>query len=259
MIRRPALIAGTAAAVLAALFSAACSSEEEPLTAEQAAAIAQAGLLTQDDLPSAEWVVTEGAQEDTDGEVDDPTDTDDLFANTEACQALDEAMTAAGFTDEGGAFSPLAEAERSFDFEGGESLVARSVQAGVLVRPEASDIDEAFEALREVMSADAVRPCLESAFTESLGGDESGLTISTINVTDVEKVTDDGVGIGLDVEAVALIIPINLHMEIHMWPEGPAAGQLILMELNSETVQDATPEILEAARTRLAEAVEANR
>ena len=40
MTRRPALIAGTAVAVLAALFSTACKSESKPLTAEQAESLA---------------------------------------------------------------------------------------------------------------------------------------------------------------------------------------------------------------------------
>ncbi|MCB9482908.1 MAG: hypothetical protein H6675_02760 [Dehalococcoidia bacterium] len=259
MTRRPALIAGTAVAVLAALFSTACKSESKPLTAEQAESLAQAGLLTQEDLPSAEWTVTDGPT--TDGEQGDgPPDANTLFADTEACRDLEAAINAAGFsTADAAEDAPLAETERSFDFDGGDSLVARSVQSSIAVPQDPKEIEAGFEALRKVMTADGVRPCFESAFTESLGGEDSGVTISSIEVTDIEKVTEDGVAIGLDLQAVAFIIPINLHMEMHMWPEGPAAGQLMIMELNSETLKDASADIREAARTRLAEAVKANK
>src|SRR5690606_35715142 len=131
---RPVL--GVALAALTALFALGCSSDDEPLTAEQAAALAAAGLLTEDDLPSSNWVVTEGSEDGAPDDLDGgaPTDADDLFANTEACRELEAAITEViGDDDDTEETQPLAEASRSFDFGGDDQLMARSVQASVSV------------------------------------------------------------------------------------------------------------------------------
>ncbi len=262
MPRRPLLLLGAALAALTSLVALGCSSEAEPLTAEQAAAVAADGLLTEEDLPSAEWEIAEGEEAASDGGEDAVgPDTDDLFANTEACQDLEAAIEELiGRDDETTEDTPpLAEASRSFDFGGDDQLIFRSVQASVSVPADPAEVDAGFEALREVMNADTVRPCFESAFTEALaGGGEMGVTISRIDVTEPAKVSDDAIALAIDLEAIAVIIPINLHLEMHFWPEGPAVGELMLMELNSELLADSAPEILEAARARLAAAVEAN-
>jgi len=260
MSRRPLLLLGAALTALTSLVALGCSSEAEPLTAEQAAAVVAAGLLTEEDLPSADWTVTEGEDAASEDEAIGP-DTDDLFANTEACQDLQAAIEEVLGSEAAAAEETpsLAEATRTFEFGGDEQLAMRSVEASVSVPADPADVEAGFEALREVMNADAVRPCFESAFTEALsGGEEMGVTISRIDVTEPAKVNDDAVAIAIDLEAIAVIIPINLHLEMHFWPEGPAVGQLMIMELNSELLKDSAPEILEAARTRLAAAVEAN-
>ncbi len=268
MSRRTALIAGAAIALFSAILATACSGGDEPLTAEQAAAIVQAGLLTEEDLPSVDWTITDGPGEEdaSDEDVSDPTE---MFGESEACKDLAQAFIelggSAGDAGEGGAAEDesdaLAEAERAFEFGGDESLVIRNVQSSVSVLGTDEEVDAAFELLQEVMTADAMRPCFESIFTEALaGGEEAGVTISSLDISDPETlVNEDAVGIAMDLEAIAFIIPINLHLEMHFWPEGPAAGQLLFMEMNSETLQDAAPEIIEAAGTRLAEAVKANR
>jgi hypothetical protein len=259
MPRRPFLLVGTVLTALTALVALGCSSEDEPLTAEQAAAVAAAGLLTEEDLPNAEWTVTEG--EGAEDAEEDIGDTDDLFASTESCQDLQAAIEELFGTEEEAEETPsLAEATRTFDFGGDDQLVLRSVEASVSVPADPAEVEAGFEALREVMNADAVRPCFESAFTESLsGGEDMGVTISSLEVTEPAKITDDAIAIAIDLEAIAVIIPINMHMEMHFWPEGPAVGELMFMELNSDLLKDNAPEILEAARTRLAEAVEANK
>jgi len=258
MPRRPLLLVGAVLTVLTALVAVGCSSEDEPLTAEQAAAIVAAGLLTEADLPSADWIVTEGAEQDE--EAAGP-DTDDLFASTEACQDLAAAIDAlTGNEEDGTSARPnLAEASRSFEFGGSNQLVLRTVEASVSVPTDPAEVEAGFEALRQVMNADAVRPCFEAAFTGALAtGGEMGLTIDRIDVTEPAKVSANAIAIAIDLEATAVIIPIVMHLEMHFWPEGPAVGELMFMELNSGLLKDAMPEILEAARARLEAAVKAN-
>jgi|GEM_PF-3255983 len=257
MPRRPLLLVGVAFAALTALVALGCSSEDEPLTPEQAAAIVEAGLVAEEDLPSTVWEVTDGPAEDG-GEGEEP---DDMFAGTEACQDLEAAIEAFAVS-EGEDTPPLAEGERSFD-AGGESLVLRSVQTSVIVPDDPAEVEQGFTALREVFNAETLRPCFEEAFMEGFlssdGADAEGVAVTELALTEPETVIEDGVGIALDVEAVAFIIPIALHLEIHMWPEGPAVGSLMFMEMNSELLQENSADMLEAARTRLAAAVEANR
>lgn len=258
--RRPSLLlTGAAAAALGlTLLLSACGGDDEPLTVEQAETIVQAGLLTVEDLPSVNWTVTEGA---TVSEDEEGISSDDMFGDTEACRDLEAAiLEVTGQSAEGQEeIPPLAEASRSFEFGGDQTLVARSVESGVAVPEDRSSIDDAFDLLREVFTADHVRPCFESSFQESMGGEDVGVVISRFEVTEPARVKPEGVALALDLEAVAFIIPINMHMQMHFWPEGPAVGQLFLIELNSDTLATGSEAILENARKRLADAVAANR
>jgi hypothetical protein len=252
--RRPLLL-GVALAALTALVALGCTSEDERLTAEQATALVEAGLVTEEDLPSTVWEVTEGSPDD--GEAGD--EPDDMFAGTEACQDLEAAIEAFAVS-EGEDSPPLAEGERSFD-AGGDSLVLRSVQTSVIVPAEPAEVEQGFEALREVFNVETLRPCFEEAFMEGFmsdGGDAEGVAVTELAVTEPDTVIEGGVGITLQMEAAAFIIPIALHLEIHMWPEGPAVGSLMFMEMNSELLQENSADMLEAAHTRLASAVRAN-
>lgn len=256
MPRRPLLLA-VAFAALTALVALGCSSEDEPLNAEQASAIVEAGLVAEEDLPSTAWEVTEGPTEDAaDGE-----EPDDMFAGTEACQDLEAAIEAFAVS-EGKDTPPLAEGERTFE-AGGDSLVLRSVQTSVIVPEDPAEVEQGFAALREVFNAEALRPCFEEAFMEGFlgsdGADAEGVAVTELALTEPGTVIEGGVGIALDVEAVAFIIPIALHLEMHMWPEGPAVGSLVFMEMNSELLEENAADMLGAARARLASAVEANR
>lgn len=267
---RSNLFIGAALLALTSLIALGCSSGgTKALTAEQAAAVVAAGLLAEEDLPATSWEVTEGEAEGdaedsgAEGEDGPVPDADSMFGETEACQELEAALAQFGGGDgeSGGSEetgSVLAEGERTFD-AGGDSLILRSVQAGVTVPADPDEVEAGFELLREVFNAETLRPCFEEAFTEGLGaGEESGVVLSELSVTDAANIIEGGIGIAMDVQALAFIITIDLHLEIHMWPEGPAVGSLMMMEMNSTLLQDNQAAILTAARTRLADAVKAN-
>ncbi len=247
--------AGLAVCALVASVVLACSGggEEEPVTAEQAAAIVAAGLLAEEDLPSATWEAeeTDNLTQDDAASEDGLEDPDDLFASTPACQAVSEILQAANEDS-----TPLADIERAFN-NGDGGLVARGVTSNIFVPDPSLDIDEQFDRLSDVFTPDGMRACFEDGFRASLEGEE-GVVISGIEVYAPETVAPGGIGLAMDLEAIALIIPIELHLEMHMWPEGPAVGSLMIMEMNSELLRENAGDIVDNAHSRLAAAVEAN-
>lgn len=260
---RPLLRSTTfAGAALVAAVALACGGggdEPEPVTAEQATAIVSDGLLTAEDLPNASWETEETdllAAGDSEGESDIPLeDPDDLFDNTPSCQAVAEAL---GVLDEEDGPPSLADVERSFTVGGtGDSLVLRNVVSNVFVPDPEVGVAEPFEQLRGVFNADSMRPCFEDAFRASFEEGE-GVILSSIDVYEPDRVVTDGVGIAVDLQAIAMFVPLDLHLQMHFWPEGPAAGTLMLLEMNSELVQRNAGSIVDNASTRLAAAVEAN-
>ncbi len=248
----------TPLACAVAALALACSGGSDPVTPEQAAAIVAAGVLMQEDLPAGSWAVEEtdnllaDAEESEGAGAEALQDPDDLFANTPSCQAVAALLEDLNQED----VPPLADLERSFT-TGGESLVVRNVVSNVFVPDEQVEIDEAFNRLQAVFSADGMRACFEDAFRESLESEE-GIVLSGLEVHEPEYTAEGGVGIAVDLEALAVIIPIALHLELHMWAEGPAVSSLVLMELNSDLVQRNAGSIVDNARSRLAAAVEAN-
>ncbi len=220
------------------------------LTAEQADAVASAGLLTREDLPTADWFV-----EDFDyvANPSDSSDEDDMWGNTPACQDVAAALDELSFGDS----TPLASKERDFN-TGDGSLMMRSVTSSVAVPDTDISLTELFGTLSQQFSADSMRPCFESGLVSSLEEDPD-LLVTRINVYTPDAVIEGGVAIGLDLEAVAVIVPIELKLQMHMWPEGPAAGNLIVMEMNSDLLTRNMADILETAQQRLADAVAAAR
>ena len=147
------------AVALAATVLAACSGGEDPVTPEQAAAIAAAGLLVEEDLPSITWEVEdEDGDETPAGEgLDDP---DDIFATTPSCQAFVEAIGEGQTAEER---ESLADVTRTFD-NGGDSLVVRSVSSNVTVPDPETDLEGRFEAVRSLFTPDNMRACFEDGF-----------------------------------------------------------------------------------------------
>lgn len=225
--------------------------EPRVLTAEEAATLAQSALLTQEDLPNADWTV-----EDVDrleGEQSEGGPSDDLFGSTPACQEIAAAFEQLG-ADE--TTDSLANLERSFETSDDGSLMMRSVLSGIVVPDPSVDVDETFASLREVLTADSIRPCFEAGMVAAME-DEGGLVVSRIDVDTPENVVENGVAIAMDLEAIALVVPLNLRLELHMWPAGQAVGNLMVMEMNSDLLARNMGSILENAQQRLAEAVAA--
>lgn len=243
--------AATLACVLAASAVLGCGGGgDDPLTPEQAAAIVAAGLVTEADLPSLTWDIEELDNLAAAAEAGDDEGFDDFIQTTPACQALALAVGDREGED------LLADVERSFT-NGGDSLVLRNVESNVFVPHPDVDIDARFQTLDDLFTADSLRACFEEGLRDSLES-KGGIVISAIEISDPEHRFPDGVGVAVDLAAIALIIPIEMHLEMHMWPEGPAVGSLMFMEINSTLLQQNTGDIVDNAQSRLAAAVKAN-
>ncbi len=220
-----------------------------PLTPEFAGRLALAGLLTTADLPEADWTVEDvdhtGA---TGGGL--ASSAANLFGATPECA---EFVTVTEQIS-GGATGPLADQERTFDAGAGR-LLMRSVSSGVTVPEESTDLDDTFETLRALFDTENLRPCLEAGVTANIERDQD-VSVSRIDVYTPETVIEGGVAIGVNVGAIAVILPLQISLEIHLWPQGPAIGSLIVMEMNSDLIARNMDSILENAQQRLAGAVQ---
>ena len=243
--------AGLGLAAVLAAFSVACSDgSDEPPTAEEAAAIVAAGLLEEADLPEATWTV-----EDTDLSTSpDGEGEDDDLMTAESCATVNALFDEI----EGSSGSSLADVEREFTTGDEAQFQQTSITSNVFVPDPEIDLEATFEDIREAFAIDAIRPCFEESLPELFGGEEAGITVTSVTVTEATHVAEEGIGIAVDLDAVALIIPLVLHLEMHMWPSGDAVGSLMLLDLNSDLVSENSAAIVEAAEQKLADAVEAN-
>ncbi|MDO9443763.1 MAG: hypothetical protein Q7K37_00455 [Dehalococcoidia bacterium] len=225
----------------------ACGGGDKAITADQASAVAAAALLTTTDLPAATWAVTEN----------DPNATDDsddgFFGEAASCQQFEAAFQG---MSSGATVEPLAEASRDFDGGDESSLVLRQITTSVAVMPEDYDTAGRVKEMRDLFTADALKPCFEEGFAAAFGTE--GVTINSLEVTNpTVKANGDAGAIAVDMDALAIILPIKLHMEIHFWSEGQVGGTLLFIELNSDLLQTNQKAIVDAAAKRVTDAIAA--
>lgn len=243
-LRRTAVLAALGAAGLLV----ACGGGDKAITAEQAPAVAAAALLTTADLPAGDWTATEGTPGD-----DSDSASDDIFSGAPSCAQFEAAFEGlAASTD----VEPLAEASRDFDGGDEASLVLRQVTTSVAVMPEDYDTAGRVKEMKDLFTADALKPCFEEGFAAAFGTE--GVTVNSLEVTNpTVKANAEAGAIAVDMDALAIILPIKLHMEIHFWSEGQVGGTLLFMELNSDLLQTNQKAIVDAAAKRVTDAIEA--
>ncbi|GMU41002.1 MAG: hypothetical protein AMXMBFR23_18680 [Chloroflexota bacterium] len=242
--RRAAALAGLAA--LGLLMAACGGDSKKVITAEQAPTVAEAALIAMTDLPASEWEDT------TDESAGEDSATDGLFAESPACQQFDAAFegVAAGTSVE-----PLAEATRNFSSGNMEALVMREVQSQIAVMPEDFDTAARVAEIKGLFTAEALQPCFEEAFAAAFGAE---VTINSLTVTNPTVTANDDAGaVAVDLAALAVILPINVHMEVHFWSEGQVGATLLFLEMNSDLVQTGRDALVQAAAKRVTDAIAA--
>ncbi len=240
--QRLVLVAGATVATLAL----ACGGGgDRELTAEQAETIALAALLTEADLPNADWTATDDPPEEPDD--------DDPFESVPACREFAATFDALGGSsaDDG---LELAFHSRVFESAAGE-LVTREVDSSVAVNSDPERVAELFEAARAIFTPDALRPCFEAAFVAAL--EAEGVSVTKMEVGVPEFTLRDSAAITVDMELFAVIVTVRMHMEFHVIVRDEVAGLLTLLEVNSTLLTDNQRAILEAFESRIEAALDA--
>lgn len=245
--RRTGTLLVVAIAAVATLALACGGGGDRELTAEQAETIALAALLTESDLPNADWTVTDDAPE-------EPGD-DDLFASVPACRELSatfDALSGNAADDD----LELASHSRAFESAVGE-LVTREVESSVTVNSDPESVADILEGVRLLFTPDAIRPCFEAGFVAAF--EEQGVSVTKMEITVPEFTLRDSAAIAVDLKLFAVLITFEMHMEIHVVVRDEIGGLLTIFELNSELLRANQRAILEAFDNRLTTALEAAR
>lgn len=229
----------------------ACGSAERSLSQGEARQIAEASVLRSGDLPRASWTVSEDESWVGSGNDSDSLffDDDERFATSE-CQELIGRIEDVDFRSGEGA--SLAGASTSFDSQAG-TLSARQVSSLIAVFPNRSAALSADEVVRSIFSADGARPCFESAFR---GLEEDGFAITRISVVDSTDTLAGAQALALQVEGLAIFIPVNVLLELHAWSREEVLSVLMTLEVNSDLLQSNRLQLLERADTKIAKALE---
>lgn len=240
--------AAAAALLLIGAVAVACGGDDDQprFSPEQAERIVQLALLSESDLPTGEWTVTEGV-----AESDEEGEDDDLFEGIPACSELQRAFEE--FEAGTASVEKLASAERSFESSAGP-IVQRQVEAGVSVFPRTENVQQALEGLSAIFTADRVRPCFEAAFSEAFEGDD--VAITRIDIVEPEFTLPGGVAVAVNLDVLAVIIPINVTMEFHFFGRAEVGASLAILEMNSTLLADGQREILEAFADRIETALD---
>lgn len=238
-------VAASLLGALALLVLSGCGGENGSIDATEGAEIAQASVVQLADLPGEGWVQEPGA---TAGLLDfstfspdgsDPTATEECRALTAAVQSVSQALEG---TD------PVAEASSGFQVGDETTLELGVVTSSVAVFPTVADAETASQAFATLVDADGLRSCFESVFDAA--GTE-GLEVKRLDAGTAEVTAEGAKAVRVELEAVALIFPINLTIEVHSFQRDHTLAVLLALSLNSEALSgDAPGAIAEAFATR---------
>jgi hypothetical protein len=253
------------AAALLALVLAACSDDEDPgssgadttgssagsgndkpaMTEAEAATIAAAALLTVDDLPDAQWEVTESTGP------EDPAADDDFFANVPECRALNEVLSAEDS-------EPLAIHRREFD-TAVTPLDATGYSVEVNVFADSAEVETALEDARRLLTPESLGPCFEAAFTESFASESEDIAveITSFNISEPGFKLDNSVAYGVTMEVGTAGLTFDIALQIHMIGRDQVGASLSIMELNSTLASEHAEATLTAFEERIMAALDA--
>jgi hypothetical protein len=239
-----------AAAVLAGLLVA-CSGDDDagPLTASQASAIAADALLVSGDLPDGEWDQSE-AQTAIEDLLPDTGDLVDLEILPAACEALEDAI--GNLPALLGDAAPLATASRSF-LQTGQLFDLQNVSATTVVFEDASDAEAAAELLAEAVSTDNLESCILAA---AVPASEATVQIVEFSITTPRYALEDSTALTIEIDAIALILPINLSFDLHAFQRDNVLALYVGLTVNSEDLAEEHAGLLTAFANRVTEAQE---
>jgi len=242
---------GLAGLVGLLLLTAACGESSDSLSTEEATRVADAAVLQLADLPGEGWTQEVGqagslldfSTFSADGS--DPTDTPECAAFTAAAESVSQALEG---TD------PVAETNSGFRSGNETTLELAVVTSSIAVFPTVGDAETAAQAFATLVNGNSLKSCFESVFNAN---EAEGLVINQLDASTPDVTAPGGTAVRVDLEAVALIFPINLTIEIHSFQRDHTLAVLLALGLNSDTLGgDAAGVITQAFAQRVEAASE---
>jgi len=228
---------------------AACSDSDGsgPLTAAEAEEIASQALLIVDDLPDGDWDQQE-SQAGLEGLVPGGADDLDFDILPDACRVFEDAI--GDLPALLGDASPLATASRTFT-DVGQLLNLDALSATVVVFEEADGARDAAALLDAAFSADNLEGCIQAAIIPA--GDD-GLQIVEFSLTTPTYALSDSTALTASIEAIALILPVNVTIELHAFQRANVLALYVGVQINSERLSDEQAGLLATFVNRIEEA-----
>ena len=249
---RAAAITVLAALALALLGACSGGDNDNPLTAAQAETIANDALLVLADLPGADWDQQE-AQAGLDGLVPAGAGDVDLDVLPEECQALEDAM--GDLPALLGDTTPLATSSRTFTSVG-QLLNLDVVSASVVVFKDADDARAAAEVLDESFSADNLEGCIQAAI---IPGGDNGLQVVDFAISTPSYALEDSTALRASIDAIAVILPINLTLDLNAFQRDNVLALYVSLEVNSDLLEGEQAALLTTFANRVDEVLAVER
>lgn len=131
-----------------------------------------------------------------------------------------------------GDIEPIVSSGRSFVIVG-DTLSVQIVSSTVLVFERSEDANAASEALQDAFGTDGIQDCLLSAMGPIA---DAGIEIGDFTADRPDYALDNSTGLSIRVD-VAVILPIQLAIDVHIFDRGNALAMYLAFELNGEELQ----------------------
>ena len=231
----------TAAMTILLALLVACSGGDDsgPLTAAEAEAVASNALLVIGDLPANDWSESD-SQAGLGSLIPSGIGDVDLDILPDACQGLEDAI--GNLPALLGDTTPLATAGRSFTATG-QLLNLQAVSTTVVVFENVDGAEQAAASLDDALSADNLEGCILAASIPV--GDGGGVQIVEFSLSTPSYALAD---------STALILPINLSVDLHAFQRGNVLALYVGLEINSSALESEHAGLLTTFANRVGEA-----
>jgi hypothetical protein len=217
---------------------------------ENADALAHASLPDASDLPDGAWEVT--AQDDF-GENDQGLDFAAFAASEPACAQMSALANVGGIFGSDEEELPAGRAKIEFENAQSEGLLPDSVEVEVEIEETVSEVEGAWDLVKEIFESDETEACMLAVFNEAFGEAAQGgdLEIEVAARDASSTAPNNGASMAFDINMDLAGIELDLSMEMYLWPYGNAKVTVQFMGSQESLNSDLTGPTLDAIVDKL--------
>jgi hypothetical protein len=145
--------------------------------------------------------------------------------------------------------TPLATSSRTFTSVG-QLLNLDAVSSSVVVFKNADDARAAAEVLDQSFSADNLEGCIQATV---LPGSDSGLQVVDFSISTPSYALADSTALRASIDAIALILPINLTLDLNAFQRDNVLALYVSLEVNSDVLEGEQAALLSTFANRVDE------